>query len=306
MAPRTRLGPGRRTRWARLALALVVVPLGALGATTAVAAQEPAAATTPELGPVLEGEAPGLRATATTGTDGSRTMTVDVEIVNTSGATRQVAVPFGMLLATDDSADQTTAVGGPKDDSELASIARSGGTPTVVATPGTSSHTFVVYCSEADDTFPLEPTPMSYVGMAGDPLPRVLRNIAAQQPSNTVAQDAVWWVTDGATLPVPDHVRPLLDGVDVEAFARAPRRVVPDTGYDPRWARDAEQAGPLYRAEDEERAAGIRAEEFDSGRSDIRVGGDSGPGIAPILWMVAVGIAAAGLIGVAVRQANRS
>lgn len=305
MPTSTRTRSGRRSRWSRVAIALALVPLGLLSVTTAVGAQEPSAST-PDLGTVLEGRAPGLAAEASTVAAATTTMTVAIEITNSSNSTQQVAVPFGALFATEGQADQTVATAGPEGDPALAALAAAGETPTIDAPPGTSTHTLLVFCAEADDTYPIEPTRMRSLGIAGEPLRRVLRNIAAQQPANAVGQDAVWWVTDGATLPVPEHIEPLLAGVDVERFAADPQRVVPDTGYEPRWARDGEQDGPLYRAEQDERAAGIRDEQFDSGRSGTTSSTGSGSPVTIGLWLVAVVIGAAVLIGFAVRQASRS
>lgn len=292
-------GRAGRVRGLLAAMAvLAVLPVLALAPATPASGQDPEPAA-PALGSVLDGEAEGLTATATSdfgaasdalGSADRPDMQVVVDVRNDSDADRPVAVPFGTLLATDDQADQTVAVGGPADGATLAEVAAAGGTPELVAPPGESTHVLVVYCSEADDGAPVEPTPMTFVGMADEPLPTVLRTIAARQPSAADAQDAVWWVTDDATLPVPAHLAPLLEGVDTDAFGADPHRVVPDTGYAPRWLR-----------------AGVVDESFDAGAaSSSSLGGGGGSGLGVLLWAMLIGAGVVGLIVVASRQRGRS
>lgn len=291
-------GAGRvRSMLAAMAV-LAVVPVLALAPATPVSGQDPEPGA-PALGSVLDGEAEGLTATATSDFDGASEglgttdrpdMQVVIDVRNDSGADRTIAVPFGTLLATDDQADQTVAVGGPADDATLAQVAAADGTPELVAPPGESTHVLVVYCSEADDGAPVEPTPMTFVGMADEPLPTVLRTIAARQASAADAQEAVWWVTDDATLPVPAHLAPLLEGVDTDAFGGDPHRVVPDTGYAPRWAR-----------------AGVIDESFDAeGSSSSPLGGGSSSGLGLVLWAMLIGAGVVTLIVVASRQSGRA
>ncbi|NLV56750.1 MAG: DUF2510 domain-containing protein [Acidimicrobiales bacterium] len=261
-------------RNARRGLLVVMAVMAALLAPGAVAgAQETAV---PTLGAVLDGEVAGLSATATTafaGEDPSRpAMEVEIQLTNPGDTSVPVAVPFGMLLATDDEADQTTGVLGPTDDPTLAEVAASGGTPEITAAPGTTYVMLTVYCAELDDGAPYEPTPMHYAGMAAEPLPAVLRNIAAQQPDDWVGQEAVWWVTDDPTYPPPADIAPLLEGVDAEAFASDPHQVVPDSAYAPGWSR-----------------AGVVDEAFDGGtqsRAPAIPGSSSG---SWLFWLLAAG-----------------
>lgn len=225
----------------RAVLAVVAV-LAAVLAPAAVAGADETAAP-PTLGAVLDGEVTGVAATALSsfaGEDPDRpSMEVEITLTNPGDAPVQVAVPFGTLLATDDESDQTTSVVGPTDDPTLAQVAASGGTPEITAEPGTTTVMLTVFCSEMDDGAPYEPTPMHYAGMAAEPLPTVLRNIAAQQPDDWTGQSAVWWVTDDPTYPPPADIAPLLEGVDAEAFAADPHRVIPDSAYAPAWSRAA-------------------------------------------------------------------
>jgi len=262
---------------------LVLAPLAA-------SAQEGAPAAAPALGAVMDGDVAGLSAAATTdfAIDGTA-MQVVVDVVNGTDGDLPVAVPFGTLLATDEEADQTVAVGGPSDDAALADLAATGGTPEIVAPPGESSHSLTVYCTEADDGAPMEPTPLTYRGMADEPLPTVLRNIAAQGPADDVAQEAVWWVTDDATMPVPERIAPLLEGVDTEGFAADPHRVVPDTGYAPRWTR-----------------AGVVDESFDGPNGSPLARDGSGPGAGIFLWGLLIAAGVVSLIVVASRQNSRA
>lgn len=243
--------------------------LAVLAAPVAAGAQDPPAPPA-ALGPLLDGEVPGLRATATTDLDGAEDMQVVLEVTNATGAPAPVAVPFGALLATEEAGDQTVAVGGPVDDPSLAQVAAAGGTPTITAPPGESSHRLVVYCSEADDGAPSEATYLRHLGAAEEPLPSVLRAAAAQDAPTALAQDAVWWVTDDATTPVRAELAPLLGDVDTEAFGADPHRVVPDTGYTPRWAR-----------------AGVVAEGFDAGPGPRGDGvGGAGAGLVVLAWLL--------------------
>lgn len=263
--------PRPRSMGKRVLAALGAVGLLVLLAPAAVGARD-GAGIDPTLGATLDGEVAGLTVTATSDfvSEDSDDMRVRVEITNDTGAPTTVAVPFGTLLATDDDADQTMAVGGPVDDLTLVQVAQAGGTPALAAPPGASTHELVVYCTEADDTAPFEPTPLRHVGQADDPLPEVLRQIAIQQPDPEVAQDAVWWVTDDATDPVPPALAPLLADIDTEAFATDPHRVVPNTGYTPRWAR-----------------AGILDESFDGTGSSSGPGSVGGTGLGALIWVLA-------------------
>ena len=276
----------------RLLAAVAAAALAVLAVPAAAGAQD-APASPAALGPLLDGEVPGLTATATTDFADAEAMQVVVEVSNATGAPAVVAVPFGTLLATDEAGDQTVAVGGPVDDPTLAQVATDGGTPTVTAPPGESSHTLVVHCTEADDGAPTQATPLRHLGPAEEPLPTVLREVAAQGAPTARAQEAVWWVTDDAISPVPVDLAPLLHDVDTDAFSADPHRVVPDTGYTPRWAR-----------------AAVLDESFDAGSGSSggtvgAVGGGAGPGLIVLAWLLGGVAVAVGAVVLASR-AGRS
>lgn len=270
--------------------ALALVPAAGAGA-------QEAEAPAPTLHDVMEGRVDGLDAFASWDVGaGNDDMTVTVELTNDTGTDQAVAVPFGALFATDEAGDQTLTTSGPED-ATVVEVAAAGGTPVLDVPPGESSHALRVFCAENDDSAPYDTTEVRSLGVATDPLPVVARNIARLDAEGSVAQEAVWWVTDHPVLPVPEHIAPLLEGVDVEAFAADPHRVVPDTGYDPAWARGDT---------DGEQAAGVFDEAFDSGSSSDRpVGpGAAGPGFA--VWAVVVGLGVVALIVVAARQSARA
>ena len=277
------MDPRPALRSARPLVALVALALLASWPAAA-GAQEVDAAS---LEGVLDGEVDGIAAEATTAfsssADDPDDMRVTVEVTNATGAPATLAVPFGTLLATDEQGDQTVAVAGPADDPTLAAVAASGGTPQLALPAGTSTHELLVHCTEADDGAPNDPTPLRALGVATEPLPTVLRALTADPPSPAVAQEAVWWVTDDATLPVPAELAPYLRDVDTAAFAADPHRVVPDTGYAPRWAR-----------------AGLLDESFTAPASSGD--GADGPGLALLLWLVLGSVVAV----VAVVAASRS
>lgn len=278
----------RRPHRPLLAVAAVVFAL-LCGLGSAPVGAVDAATGAPALGAVMDGDVDALSASALTDfAAAAQTMRVSVTVVNDTGQAQPVAVPFGTLLATEAQADQTVAVAGPAD-TDLTQLAAFGGTPEIVAPPGESTHALTVFCTEADDGAPMTPTPLTHVGLADEPLPTVLRNIAAAAPRDEVAQDAVWWVTDDATLPVPADIAPLLEGVDTAAFAGAPRRVVPDTGYTPRWAR-----------------AGVVDESFDGGASTPIGSSGSGSGLRIGLWVMLIAAGVVALIVVATRQSSRA
>lgn len=301
-----RRSPRLPHRAAALAAVAAAALLAAVVPTGAASAQDPAP---PAIDRVLGGEVPGLSGQAYWVTDtADGDMLVEVELDNDTGAPVEVAVPYGALFATDHAGDQTVTTAGPDDPG----TATTSGDDAVVVqvAAGASVLDLRAFCAEAGDGAPWERTPVEPLGTAGDPLPTVARNIAELRPDPSTAQDAVWWVTDEPYLPVPDHIAPLLAGVDVEAFAARPHRVVPDTGYDPLWTQDlggAAEEGPVFDQPDREEAAGLFDEAFDGGSSstDRPDGGlgDAGPGFA--LWAVLVGLGAVALIVVAVRQSAR-
>lgn len=231
-------GPDRR----RSRLIGVVVPfavsivvMAGLFVTPARAQEAPGQTpTTVSLGSVMSGEGGGVSATATSSFD-DESATVMVRVKNTTGQPVSLEVPYGAMFGPDDEAQQTVVTAG-LESSDAALVARTGATPTIQAPPGESSHPLLAFCGEKLDSSPRAAVPVSYRGVARDPLPKVLRNIAAHDAGGKVAQDAVWWVTDKPTVPVNDAaVNDLLEGVDTASFAAAPTKVVAGDSYTPEW-----------------------------------------------------------------------
>jgi hypothetical protein len=215
--------------------ALLMVALDAtLGATPAGAQAPSAPAEIVPLAVAMGGDGLDVVATAT-----SRfvddTAIVAVRVHNDRAVPVQIDVPYGAMFAPEVESQQTVVTAGPID----ASLAST----TFEAPPGASTHEFVAFCGERLDHSPAEAVPVSYRGVAAEPLPTVLGNIARQHPAPKAAQEAVWWVTDQPAVPVPAAVAPLLEGVDTAAFSAAPQRVVPGPGYTPMWAGGAPATG---------------------------------------------------------------
>jgi len=220
-------------RWVFATLMLMVPALAGTLSSMPAHAQE-AAPPTMSIGSVMSGEGGGVSATATSSFD-EMSGTVLVRVKNTTGSPVRLEVPYGALFAAADDAQQTVVTAGLAD-ADASIVASSGGTPSIDAPPGESNHALTSFCGEKLDVSPRAPVPVSYRGIAKDPLPKVLRNIAATNATGTVAQDAVWWVTDRPTLPVTDPaVEDLLAGVDTAAFAAAPTKVVASENYRPEW-----------------------------------------------------------------------
>lgn len=238
------------SRWRASSVAIVFAAVLALVASlfvpTATAQQIPEpASTTVSLGSVMSGEGGGVSATAASSFD-DESATVMVRVKNTTGSPVSLEVPYGAMFGPAEESQQTVVTAG-LEGAEAAAVARTGGSPTIEAPPGESSHPLLAFCGEKLDSSPRGPVPVAYRGVAKDPLPKVLRNIATQQASGTVAQDAVWWVTDKPTLPVSDAgVAALLEGVDTASFAASPTKVVPSESYKPEWdgGRRAAMIGP--------------------------------------------------------------
>jgi hypothetical protein len=219
----------------RLAGAVVAATLlGVLLTTTAAWAGPPAPQTgdgpfdNPEqdltLGAALDGEIPGVSAQAVGEFGMESSMQVQVHVTNTTGAPVDLAVPAGTILETQVESEQSVVVVPPEYEQ-------------VSVTPGESDIALTAYCAQEFDMGPWGPTDLSYAGMARDPLPQVLENIAAKDPPEYAAQDAIWWVTDSPYAPLDDpQLASLLDGVDTAAFAESPTQVVPDPDYTPGWA----------------------------------------------------------------------
>lgn len=231
MALRRRVGPV----FGIMAVALCTAV--ATGVWAPVSAQEGPSrpSGTVSLASVMTGEGGGVVATATSSFD-DLGATVMVTVRNSTAADVSVEVPYGAMFVPAQESQQTVVTGGPRDP-EAAALARSAAEPTITAPPGESSHALVAFCGEELDHSPRHAVPVSYGGVAKDPLPKVLRNIASTQPHENAAQDAVWWVTDEPKVPISDSaVAELLDGVDTDGFAANPTKVVPSDSYTPKWA----------------------------------------------------------------------
>lgn len=291
----------RRPRIARLVIATAALGLAVATAPSAAGAQE---ATTPTLAEVLRGEVDGVTAEATTTPIDEDDMGIVVEVTNTGDEAIEVAVPFGTLVVTNDEGDQTLAVN-PPPTPEAVEVAADGGTPTVAFDPGTSTRRLPAYCTELDDGYPYDGAPVSPIDPAHPALADTLRAAVAAEADPVTTQDAVWWLTDQPAVPVADPVAGLL-AVDAEAFAAAPHRVTPDTGYIPLWMRDEVPTngdGSFGPADDEEVAA-ILDESFDGPASPTGSdGGAAGAGVA--LWAVLVGLVVVTSVVVAVRVGRR-
>jgi len=286
---------------ARLALATSVLGVALAASPLAAGVAGAQEADAPTLAQLLRGEVAGATAEATTvpGADGA--MGVVVEVTNEGDDPLAVAVPFGALLVTEDETDQTLTVTPPPTD-DLIAVAASGQTPTIEFGPGTSSEQLAAYCTEMTDGYPIEEVPVSPIDDAHPVLAETLRTAAAEDVDATTTQDAVWWLTDEPLVPVADHLSGLL-AVDTAAFAAAPHRVTPDTGYVPLWMREEVAAGDAIGGAgpvDEQEAAGILDESFEGPASGSGPGG-GGSGIGVALWAILVGVVVIGAVVVAAR-----
>jgi hypothetical protein len=297
-------GSGAR-RAARLVLATSVLGLAVVAAPLAAGAQE--APTAPTLAAILRGEVEGVTAEATTTPIDQGDMGVVVEVTNTGDDPLAVAVPFGTLLVTEAEGDQTLAVT-PPPTPEVIEVAADGGTPTVEFPSGTSTRELPAYCTELGDGYPSDGVAVTPIDPAHPVLAETLRTATATGADPTTTQDAVWWLTDEPTVPVADHLRGLL-AVDTEAFAAAPHRVTPDTGYTPLWMRDQVDTGDggalRGLAPDDEEAAAILDESFEGPGGSGSGPGGSGLGAGPIVWAVLVGLLVVSSVIVAARAGRR-
>ncbi|HWJ97941.1 MAG TPA: DUF2510 domain-containing protein [Acidimicrobiales bacterium] len=197
---------------------------------------EPTTAAPPSIREALAGTSKAVTGSAAGGFGSDDTLDVVLTLENHTDAPVQLAVPRGALFATEDEGEQTAVTVGPID--EVAATVRPGVDPTITIEPGEHQIELAGFCAQHLDSGPAEVVPMTWAGVAEEPLTTVLTTIAATEPDPIAAQHAVWWVTDVPVLPVPAEVEPLLDGVDTEAFAANPKRVVPDERYTPAWGRD--------------------------------------------------------------------
>lgn len=284
---------------ARLVLVAAVLGLAVATAPVAAGAQE---ASAPTLAAVLRGEVDGVSAEATTAPIGEGDMAVVVEVTNDGDDPVEVAVPFGMLVVTDVEGDQTMTVTPPSTD-EVVEVAAQGGTPTIEVEPGTSEHELPAYCTELDDGFPYDPAEVTPIDDAHPVLADTLRAATVADADHATTQDAVWWLTDEPLTPVDDRLADLL-AVDTAAFAAAPHRVTPDTGYVPLWMREElppGDGGSLETPEPyDEEAAGILDESFEGPTSPTSSSGDGvDTGIA--VWAILVGLVVVTSVVVAAR-----
>ncbi len=197
---------------------------------------EPTAPAKPSIRDALTGASDDVTGSARGGFDGGNTLDVTLTLENHTAEPIELTVPRGALFETEDESEQTAVTVGPQ--LEKASTVAAGVDPTITLQPGTQTVALTGFCAQRLDSGPDTIVPMTWAGVADQPLTTVLTNIAATEPDPETAQHAVWWVTDVPVLPVPEEVAPLLDGVDTEAFGANPKRVVHDERYTPAWGRD--------------------------------------------------------------------
>lgn len=275
----------------------------ALAGPPAAHAQDAPVDTAPALSirEALKGESEAVTGTAAGGFDGGDTLDITLTLENHTAAPLVVAVPRGSLFETDDDAEQTAVAVGPAD--EDASLVKAAVDPTVTLQPGENTVELTGFCAQHLDSGPNEVVPMTWAGVAAEPLTTVLTNIAATEPDDLSAQHAVWWVTDVPVLPVPSDVEPLLEGVDAEAFAANPKRVVADEQYTPAWGRD--------QALDSDDPFGETPFDFtDPSGSDDPFGSDSGDsggggGLSFGLLLVLLVLGCAGVSVLVARSSSR-
>jgi hypothetical protein len=226
----------------RLAGAAAIALLIGLTGPGADAQEEPAtpagptAPAQPSIRDALTGTSKDVTGSAAGGFGGDDTLDVTLTLENHTNTAIELAVPRGALFATENEGEQTAVTVGPVD--EVAATVKTGVNPTITVEPGQHQFQLAGFCAQHLDSGPDAVVPMTWAGVAAEPLTTVLTNIAKSDPDTTAAQHAVWWVTDVPVLPVPSEVEPLLDGVDTASFAANPTRVVPDERYTPAWGRD--------------------------------------------------------------------
>lgn len=252
----------------------------------------------PSIRDALNGTSADVTGTAAGGFGGDDTLDVVLTLENHTDAAIVLAVPRGALFETEDEGEQTAVTVGPVD--EVSATVEPGVDPTITVEPGEHQIELAGFCAQHRDSGPDEIVPMTWAGVADEPLTTVVTNIARTDPDITAAQHAIWWVTDVPVLPVPTEVEPLLDGVDAEAFAANPTRVTHDERYTPAWASD--------QALNPEDPFGDAPFSFDDPAGDGSAfspdgGGGGGPGIGLFLLGAVV---ACGVITVLVaRSAGR-
>ena len=240
---------------------------------------EPTVPAMPSIRDALTGASDAVTGSAEGGFAGGDTLDITLTLENRTDAAIELAVPRGALFETDDPSEQIAVAVGPS--GEDAALVKAGLDPTITVEPGEHSFELAGFCAQHLDSGPNDVVPMTWAGVASEPLTTVLTNIAATEPDTQAAQHAIWWVTDVPVLPVPEEVAPLLEGVDTEAFAADPKRVVADERYAPAWSRD--------QALDPENPFGETPFSFDdpsgSGDAFSADGGDDGggPGIGLLL-----------------------
>lgn len=297
-----RLPAGRTDgRTARLVLVTAIVGLAVVVAAPLAAGAQDAPAGTPTLAQVLDGEVAGVAAVATTTSIDEAEMGVVLEITNHSGDPVDVAIPFGTLVVTEVEGDQTLAVTPPSSPGVI-DVAASGGTPTIEVDPGTSTHDLPAYCTELGDGYPGD-APVTPIAPSDVALAETLRAATVADVDHSTTQSAVWWLTDEPTAPAPDDIAPLL-AVDAEAFAAAPYRVTPDTGYTPSWMREEilpEDGGSIASGPRDEEAVAILDERFDGPASPVSGRDGSGTAGGPLLWVALIGLVVVATVVIAAR-----
>ena len=267
----------------RLIGAAAVAVLLAVGAAPVAGAQEepaPAEPTAPaplSIRDVLVGRSTQVTGSASGGFGGGDTLDIVLLLENETDAPIDVVVPRGSLFESENPGEQVAVAAGPVD--EVAASVEHGVDPVITLDPGPNTVQLAGFCAQRLDSGPYAIVPMSWAGVAAEPLTTVLTNIAATDPSPEAAQHAVWWVTDVPVVPVPAEVDPLLDGVDTEAFAASPKRVTGDERYTPQWGRD--------QALDAEDPFGespfSMGDPGDSGAFDVDGGSGGGPGVGLLI-----------------------
>ena len=269
----------------RLAGAAAVAVLIGLTGPVAHAQEEPATpaeptvAAAPSIRDALTGSSEDVTGSAMGGFAGGDTLDITLTLENHTAEPIVLAVPRGALFETEDESEQVAVAVGPVD--EVAARVEPGVDPTITVAPGEHTFELAGFCAQHLDSGPDAVVPMTWAGVASDPLTTVLTNIAATEPDAQAAQHAIWWVTDVPVLPVPEEVAPLLDGVDTEAFAANPKRVVNDERYTPAWGRD--------QALDPEDPFGDSPVAFDEPFGDDAFATDDGSGGGPGIGLFILG-----------------
>ena len=246
-----------------------------------------------DLGDLMNGSAgPGLGATAEV-LPALNSMTVSLRTFNDSSAPVEVEVPPGTMLAPANESAQTVVVSAPLNTEGAVAAVAAGRAPKITVPPGEATFELQAFCGQKEDGSPVA-SPLTHIGVASAPLPRVLSNIVVQDPHYMLGQSAVWWVTDEPYLPIDDpDLLSLLDGVDLERFAGAPKQVVPDDHYTPAWmgvGNGLGNGGPRTQA-------------------NVLAGIDGDPlaasGGNPLIWLLVLGIGGGLLVVALVQRSNR-